>query len=89
MTSNLLDNNVYNATFMHNGRKRWYMYCKRTLETFIQTASSQFPVVLVTGARQVGKTTFLQHMSGEKRSYITLDDPLARRLANDDPALCR
>ena len=63
------------------------MYRTRTLETFIQTASSQFPVVLVTGARQVGKTTFLQHLSGEKRSYVTLDDPLVRRLANDDPAL--
>lgn len=63
------------------------MYRARTLETFIQTASSQFPVVLVTGARQVGKTTFLQHMSGKKRSYVTLDDPLLRKFANDDPAL--
>ena len=63
------------------------MYCTRTLETFIQTAASQFPVVLVTGARQVGKTTFLKHMSDEKRNYVTLDDPLLKSLANDDPAL--
>lgn len=50
-------------------------------------ASGQFPVLLVTGPRQVGKTTFLRHLAGEDRQYVTLDDPLVRTLARDDPAL--
>lgn len=63
------------------------MYQKRTLETFFAGASRQFPVVMVSGARQVGKTTFLRHMAGEDRRYVTLDDPLALQLAQNDPAL--
>ena len=63
------------------------MYLPRTLEQFVKTAEKQFPVLLVTGARQVGKTTFLQHVSKESRSYVTLDDPLVLSLAREDPAL--
>ena len=63
------------------------MYLVRTLEHFALTASQQFPVLLVTGARQVGKTTFLRHLSEHGRSYITLDDPLVLDLAKRDPAL--
>lgn len=62
-------------------------YEKRTLESFFVQATSQFPAMLLTGARQVGKTTFLQHLKEEGRSYITLDDPLARDLAREDPRL--
>ncbi len=43
--------------------------------------------MLVTGARQVGKTTFLKHISEAGRQYVTLDDPLVLALAKDDPAL--
>ena len=63
------------------------MYISRTLEAFFQNAEGQFPVLLVTGARQVGKTTLLQHLSEAKRSYVTLDDPLVLGLAKEDPAL--
>jgi len=63
------------------------MYLSRTLEQFAQSASQQFPALLVTGARQVGKTTFLRHLSGEERAYVTLDDPLVLDLARRDPAL--
>src|SRR5574340_11646 len=63
------------------------MYRSRTLEPFALAASDQFPVLLVTGARQVGKTTFLRHLSGEDRTYVTLDDPLVLDLARRDPAL--
>jgi uncharacterized protein len=62
-------------------------YVKRTLETFFLNATLQFPVMLVTGARQVGKTTFLRHVSGEERTYVTLDDPMILSLAREDPAL--
>jgi len=63
------------------------MYVKRTLEFSAKTATGHFPVLLVTGARQVGKTTFLQHLSEKGRAYVTLDDPLVLSLAREDPAL--
>jgi len=63
------------------------IYCPRTLEDFFKKADRQFPVLLLTGPRQVGKTTFLQHVSGEERVYITLDDPMVRNLAKEDPGL--
>jgi len=50
--------------------------------------SSFFKVVLVTGARQVGKTTMLKHLSeGEGRTYVSLDNLMARELAQSDPVL--
>lgn len=63
------------------------MYITRTLESFVLKNANQFPVVLVTGARQVGKTTFLQHLSQTERTYVSLDDPLLLSLAKSDPAL--
>ena len=57
------------------------MYVSRTIESFLTAATRQFPVLLVTGARQVGKTTFLRHLAKKDRSYITLDDPLVQALA--------
>jgi predicted AAA+ superfamily ATPase len=63
------------------------MYVPRTLEPAIVRASQQFPVVLLTGARQVGKTTLLRQLSQDGRAYVTLDDPLVLSLAKSDPAL--
>jgi len=63
------------------------MYLPRTIEKFINRADKQFPVIMVTGARQVGKTTVLQHLANDNRTFITLDDPLIRNMANVDPAL--
>ncbi len=63
------------------------MYVTRTMEIFVRSASRQFPVLLMTGARQVGKTTLLNHLRDEERQYVTLDDPLLRNLAREDPAL--
>lgn len=63
------------------------MYIPRSLEPHVRRAAQQFPVVLITGARQVGKTTLLRHLSQEGRSYVTLDDPLVLTLAKTDPAL--
>lgn len=62
-------------------------YLHRTLETAFLKASEHFPVLLLTGSRQVGKTTFLQFLSAGNRRYVTLDDPMARGLALDDPDL--
>ncbi len=63
------------------------MYVHRTLEDFVKKAGNQYPVLLVTGPRQVGKTTLLQHLCSEKRRYVTLDDPRVKVLAKDDPSL--
>ncbi|MFZ1406010.1 MAG: ATP-binding protein, partial [Anaerolineae bacterium] len=63
------------------------MYVARTLEPWVLSAAEQFPVVLLTGARQVGKTTLLRHLCQEERTYVTLDDPLVLSLARAEPAL--
>ena len=63
------------------------MYVPRTLESSVIRAAQQFPVVLLSGARQVGKTTLLKHLSQGERAYVTLDDPLVLSLAKTDPAL--
>ncbi len=62
-------------------------YRPRRIEESILRASARFPVVLVTGARQVGKTSVLRHLSQDTRRYVTLDDPTVRALATDEPAL--
>lgn len=63
------------------------MYTRRTIEAHLSQASELFPVILVTGARQVGKTTLLRQAAGNGRAYVTLDDPLLLRLAREEPAL--
>ncbi len=63
------------------------MYRHRTLENFIKNSAQQFPVLLLTGARQVGKTTCMRHLAAKERSYVSLDDPLILSLAKEDPAL--
>lgn len=64
------------------------MYITRNIEETINRISNQFKVLLLTGARQVGKTTLLKHMAqGSGRTYVTLDDLAVRSLALSDPAL--
>ncbi len=63
------------------------MYFKRHLEDVIQKINKSFPVVLVTGPRQVGKTTMLEQLASHDRKYVTLDNPMVRELAKKDPAL--
>lgn len=63
------------------------MYIKRAIEEAVLKVSKTFPVLLVTGPRQVGKTTLLQQMAEVGRKYVTLDDPDVRYLAKHDPAL--
>lgn len=63
-------------------------YIKRNLEKVVRQAAKEYPVVLVTGPRQVGKTTMLQRlMEGTDRRYVTLDDLSERAMAKSDPEL--
>lgn len=61
------------------------MYLNRTIEKTIKELSSQFPVIVVLGARQVGKSTLLQMIKNDNMKYVTLDDLDARSLALSDP----
>lgn len=63
-------------------------YIKRSLEKIVIQVTTEYPVVLVTGPRQVGKTTMLQKlMEGTDRAYVTLDDLNERNLAKTDPEM--
>lgn len=64
------------------------MYITRNIEETINRISNQFKVLLLTGARQVGKTTLLKHLAqNSNRTYVTLDDLAVRSLALSEPAL--
>lgn len=65
----------------------YIMYIKRSLEAVILKASRLFPVVILTGPRQVGKTTMLEKLADGSRRYISLDAPINRELAKTDPEL--
>ena len=39
------------------------MYIKRHMERLLEQITTQYPVLLVTGPRQVGKTTMLEHLA--------------------------
>lgn len=63
-------------------------YITRNLEQVVSSVTKEYSVVLVTGPRQVGKTTMLQKlMEGTNRSYVSLDDLNERNLAKTDPEL--
>jgi predicted AAA+ superfamily ATPase len=63
-------------------------YIERALERKFLHMAAFFKAVLVTGARQVGKTTMLRHLAeGQDRTYVTLDNLMARTLAQSDPLL--
>lgn len=69
------------------------MYIKRALEPLVRQYSEHFKVLVLTGPRQVGKTTMLKHLmeedaqNGISRTYVTLDNTAVRQIAKEDPAL--
>lgn len=60
------------------------MYIKRHLEVSVKKAAEMFGAVLVTGPRQVGKTTLLKEITADM-PYITLDDPIMLQAAREEP----
>ena len=63
-------------------------YIDRELERKFLKTTTFFKAILVTGARQVGKTTMLKHLAeGTDRTYVTMDNGMARDLAKRDPVL--
>ncbi|MCL2477942.1 MAG: AAA family ATPase, partial [Treponema sp.] len=66
-------------------------YKKRTLSPYILRISEKFKILLINGPRQVGKTTLLKITgntlpgSGDKRKYVSLDNPQDLMKAKNDP----
>lgn len=62
------------------------MELTRTMATKLLDLHRVFPCVLVTGARQVGKSTLLRSLLPEGMQYVSLDDEMMLMRAKDDPA---
>jgi predicted AAA+ superfamily ATPase len=60
-------------------------YINRSLEPVLKQAVSEFPAVVLTGPRQSGKTTLLQHLFIDAYRYISLEPPDVRAAAIEDP----
>ena len=61
-------------------------YIKRSIEDLVRASDRTFKCVLVTGARQTGKSTMLRALFPEKK-YVPLDDPFLEDQANENPYL--
>lgn len=58
----------------------------RQLHAFLHTLIQQFPAILLTGPRQVGKSTLLKQFEADYK-YVTFDDPILLNQAKNDPTL--
>ena len=63
------------------------MYIPREIESTLKKMLKQYKVVLVTGARQVGKTTMLKKCLTDSFNYVTLEDPVVYSVAENDAVL--
>ena len=61
------------------------MYKKRTAEAMIKEVADSFPCIVIYGPRQVGKSTTVDYLFGDKYRKVTLDDLEDRALANTNP----
>lgn len=62
-------------------------YLRRAIEPVLRRAAAQFPAVVLSGARQAGKTTLVQHLFGETHRLVSFDLPEVETLAIRDPNL--
>jgi hypothetical protein len=60
-------------------------YIPRSLEPVLKKAVNQFPIVVLVGPRQSGKTTLLKHLFGEQYPIVSLEPPDLRIAALNDP----
>lgn len=57
----------------------------RTAQKILKKYLKSFPAVVLTGARQVGKTTLLKMSLSKTHRYVLLEDPDVRAQALEDP----
>lgn len=62
-------------------------YIKRDIEAVILEVTKSYAAMILTGPRQVGKSTTLRNLSTPDRKEVSLDDLEARRMAQNDPEL--
>lgn len=60
-------------------------WAERSVRGKVEELTRHFPCVLMTGARQVGKSSLLQHMLPQGMRYVTLDDFQQAEFARNDP----
>lgn len=60
------------------------MWIQRTLSATLPSIAGQFPVLVLTGPRQVGKTSLLEHLFPQHR-YLSLDDASLAEMAETQP----
>lgn len=63
------------------------MFYERTISPIINKINETFPVLILTGPRQVGKTTLLTHLASDERKVVSLDNPTIRATAKNDPEM--
>ncbi len=63
------------------------MFVERNIKEAFERVNSFFPIVLVIGARQVGKSTFLRKVAEPLRKYVSLDPLDIQKQAREDPRL--
>ena len=62
------------------------MYYQRAIESKINAIKDEYAVITVYGARQVGKSTMIEHLFDNFKK-VTMDDLELRSLANTNPKL--
>lgn len=62
-------------------------YYRRSIEQVINEYKEQFPILLLTGPRQVGKSTLFKELFREEYKYFSLDDPILKEQIVNDPRL--
>ena len=68
-------------------REKEMKYYRRSIEQVINEYKEQFPILLLTGPRQVGKSTLFKELFQSEYKYFSLDDPILKEQIVNDPRL--
>ena len=77
-------NQVSNTGFVE--REVFMKYIRRSIEDVVLKSDETFKSILVTGARQTGKSTMLRKLFPD-RKYVPVDDPFIEEQAKEQPGM--